>query len=173
MGIKFEDEILGLLLLNSLLESWETFKVSITYSSPNGVVSLQMAKGSILNEEMRRHKVLHLSLRCLSLKIGGEVSKKNKMEEEKRVEVSLSLDTRMWSVITVTQQGICRSIVSCEKMITNAKKIIDSSATLHVTPRNEFFTSCTSGDFRVLKMGNDGVINVGDVCLQTNMGVQL
>ncbi|RDX72910.1 hypothetical protein CR513_47549, partial [Mucuna pruriens] len=26
MGIKFEDEILGLLLLNSLPESWETFK---------------------------------------------------------------------------------------------------------------------------------------------------
>ncbi|RDX73201.1 hypothetical protein CR513_47221, partial [Mucuna pruriens] len=54
MGIKFEDEILGLLLLNSLPESWETFKVSITNSTPNGVVSLQMVKGSVLNEEMRR-----------------------------------------------------------------------------------------------------------------------
>ncbi|RDX93850.1 hypothetical protein CR513_23834, partial [Mucuna pruriens] len=54
MGIKFEDEILGLLLLNSLPESWETFKISITNSAPNGVVSLQMVKGSVLNEEMRR-----------------------------------------------------------------------------------------------------------------------
>ncbi|RDX96684.1 hypothetical protein CR513_20627, partial [Mucuna pruriens] len=54
MGIKFEDEILGLLLLNSLPESWETFKVSVTNSSPNGVVSLQMAKSSLLNKEMRR-----------------------------------------------------------------------------------------------------------------------
>ncbi|RDX83844.1 hypothetical protein CR513_35196, partial [Mucuna pruriens] len=36
MNIKFEDEILKLLLLNSLLESWETFM------------------GSVLNEEMRR-----------------------------------------------------------------------------------------------------------------------
>jgi len=54
--------------------------------------------------------------------------------------------------------------------------IIDSGVTLHVTPRKEFFTSYTSGDFGVLKMGNDGVskvIGVGDVCLQTNMGVQL
>lgn len=54
--------------------------------------------------------------------------------------------------------------------------IIDSGATLHVTPRMEFFTSYTSGDFGVLKMGNDGVskvIGVGDVCLQTNMGMQL
>ncbi|RDX93749.1 hypothetical protein CR513_23943, partial [Mucuna pruriens] len=54
MGIKFEDEILGLLLLNSLPKSWETFKVSITNSAPNGVVSLQMIKGSILNEEIIR-----------------------------------------------------------------------------------------------------------------------
>jgi len=52
--------------------------------------------------------------------------------------------------------------------------IIDSDATLHVTTRKEFFTSYTSGDFGVLKMGNDGeskVIGVGDVFLQTNMGV--
>jgi len=41
-------------------------------------------------------------------------------------------------------------------------------AILHVTPKKEFFTSYTFGDFGVLKMGNDGeskVIGVGDVCL--------
>ncbi|RDX86451.1 hypothetical protein CR513_32220, partial [Mucuna pruriens] len=54
MDIKFEDEILRLPLLNSLPESWETFKISITNSAPNGVVSLQMVKGSFLNEEIRR-----------------------------------------------------------------------------------------------------------------------
>lgn len=54
------------------------------------------------------------------------------------------------------------------------KWIVDSGATLHVTPRNDLFTSYTSGDFGVLKMGNDGVymvIGVGDVCLQANMGI--
>ena len=54
--------------------------------------------------------------------------------------------------------------------------IIDSGATLHVTPRKEFFTSYTPGDFGVLKMGNDGVskvIGIGDVWLQTNMGMKL
>jgi len=52
--------------------------------------------------------------------------------------------------------------------------IIDSGATLHVTPWKEFFTSYTFGDFGVLKRGNDGVsivIGVGDVCLQTNIGM--
>nr|KYP33204.1 Retrovirus-related Pol polyprotein from transposon TNT 1-94 [Cajanus cajan] len=54
MGIKFDDEFLGLWLLNTLPESWETFRVSITNSAPNGVVSLQAAKSGALNEEMRR-----------------------------------------------------------------------------------------------------------------------
>jgi len=54
--------------------------------------------------------------------------------------------------------------------------IIDNGATLHVTPRKEFFTSYTYADFGVLKMGDDGVskvVGIGDVCLQTNMGMQL
>ncbi|RDY02675.1 hypothetical protein CR513_13840, partial [Mucuna pruriens] len=54
--------------------------------------------------------------------------------------------------------------------------IIDSGAILHVTSRKEFFTSYTASDFGVLKMGIDGVtkvIGVGDVCLQTNTGMQL
>ncbi|RDY09808.1 hypothetical protein CR513_05757, partial [Mucuna pruriens] len=52
--------------------------------------------------------------------------------------------------------------------------IIDSGATLHVTPRKAFFISYTASDFGVLKMSNDGVtkvIGVGDVCLQTNTGI--
>jgi len=54
--------------------------------------------------------------------------------------------------------------------------VIDNGASIHVTPRKEFFTFYTSGDFGVLKMGNDGVakmIGVGDVFLHTNVGVKL
>ena len=47
MGIKFGDEVLGLWLLN-------IFWVSITNSSPGGVVSLENVKSSVLNEEIRR-----------------------------------------------------------------------------------------------------------------------
>jgi len=54
MDIKFDDEVLGLWLLNTLPDSWETFRVSITNSSPDGVVSLENVKSSVLNEEMRR-----------------------------------------------------------------------------------------------------------------------
>jgi len=54
MGIKFDDEVLGSWLLNTLPDSWETFRVSITNPSPDGVVSLENVKSSVLNEEMRR-----------------------------------------------------------------------------------------------------------------------
>ncbi|RDX79232.1 hypothetical protein CR513_40372, partial [Mucuna pruriens] len=174
----FEDEILGLILLNSLLESWETFKVSFTNSAPNDV--------------------------CLSLKIGREVRKR----EEKRAKISLSPGTRMWTVIkqdiyrSIISCGkkrtkekmdhdddddhftiaigddlvILQDFESVNLVSNESMWIIHSSTTFHVTPRKEFFTSYTSSDFGVLKMGNDGlskVIGVSDVCLQTNIGVQL
>ncbi|RDX66570.1 hypothetical protein CR513_54648, partial [Mucuna pruriens] len=199
MGIKFEDEILGLLLLNSLPESWETFKVSITNSAPNGVVSLQMVKGSILNEEMRRKaqgsssqsEVLVTENRGRSQKKRREKSRSKSKSRYKNVECHyyhisghIQKHCFLWKKENKGKNGKSKEkdddrvttatgddLVSDESMW-----IIDSGATLHVTPRKEFFTSYTVGDFGVLKMGNDGVtkvIGVGDVCLQTNTGMQL
>ena len=54
MGINFENEILALMVLASLPESWETLKISLTNSAPNGVVNMELVKSGILNEEMRR-----------------------------------------------------------------------------------------------------------------------
>ncbi|RDX97966.1 hypothetical protein CR513_19192, partial [Mucuna pruriens] len=185
MGIKFEDEILGLLLLNSLPESWETFKVSITNST---------LMGSILNEEMRRktqgsssqsevlvtenmgrsqkkkreksrsksksryknvechycHKIGHIQKHCFLWKKENK-GKKGKLKEKD--------DDR---VTTATGDGlvILRDFESVNFVSDESIWIIDSSATLHVTRRKEFFTSYTVGDFGVLKMGNDDVTKV-------------
>jgi len=54
MGIKFDDEIQGLFLLSSLLDSWETFRMSLSNSASDGVLSMDLVKSSVLNEEMRR-----------------------------------------------------------------------------------------------------------------------
>jgi hypothetical protein len=54
MGIKFDDEIQGLFLLGSLPDSWETFRMSLSNSAADGVLSMDLVKSSILNEEMRR-----------------------------------------------------------------------------------------------------------------------
>ena len=53
MGIKFDEEIQGLLLLSSLLDSWETFRTSLSNSALDGVISMYSAKSSVLNEEIR------------------------------------------------------------------------------------------------------------------------
>ncbi|CAH9096206.1 unnamed protein product [Cuscuta epithymum] len=54
MGIKFEDEIQGLWLLGTLPDSRETFRTSLSNSAPDGIITMELAKGSVLNEEMRR-----------------------------------------------------------------------------------------------------------------------
>ena len=54
MGIKFDDEIQGLFLLGSLPDSWETCRMSLSNSASDGVLSMDLVKSSVLNEEMRR-----------------------------------------------------------------------------------------------------------------------
>ena len=54
MGIKFDDEVQGLCLLGTLPDSWETFRMSLSNSASDGVINMDLAKTSVLNEEMRR-----------------------------------------------------------------------------------------------------------------------
>ena len=54
--------------------------------------------------------------------------------------------------------------------------VADSGASLHVTSRKEFFTSCTPDNFNVLKMDNVGLlkfVSIGNVLLVTNNGTTL
>ncbi|RDX82009.1 hypothetical protein CR513_37250, partial [Mucuna pruriens] len=165
MVIKFEDETLGLLLLNTLPKSWETFKVTITNLAPNGVISLQIVKGSVLNKEMRRKAQGSSSQFEENKGKKGKSKKKDDDDDDDRVTTATGDD------LVILRDFESVNLVSDESMW-----IIDSGATLHVTLRKEFFTSYILGDFGVLKMGNDGVtkvIDVGDVCLQTNTGMQL
>ena len=54
--------------------------------------------------------------------------------------------------------------------------MIDSCASIHATPRKDFFTSYTSGDFGSVMMDNDGstkAIGMGNVHLETSNGTVL
>jgi len=48
------EKIQGLLLLGSLPDSCEILRTSLSNSAPDGVISMNLAKSNILNEEMRR-----------------------------------------------------------------------------------------------------------------------
>ena len=54
MEIVLDDELLALLLLSSLPDSQETLLVSLSNSAPNGKLTFDMVKDSLLNEEIRR-----------------------------------------------------------------------------------------------------------------------
>ena len=54
MNIKFEDEVQGLWLLGTLPDSWETFRTSLSNSALDGIVTFDLTKIGVLNEEMRR-----------------------------------------------------------------------------------------------------------------------
>nr|GEV77481.1 retrovirus-related Pol polyprotein from transposon TNT 1-94 [Tanacetum cinerariifolium] len=47
MGIKFKDEIQGLWLLGTLPDTWETFRTSLSNSAPDGVITMELAKGNM------------------------------------------------------------------------------------------------------------------------------
>ena len=54
MNIKFEEEVQGLWLLGTLSDSWETFKTSLSSSTPDSTMNMDLVKICVLNEEMRR-----------------------------------------------------------------------------------------------------------------------
>ncbi|RDX81971.1 hypothetical protein CR513_37294, partial [Mucuna pruriens] len=160
MRIKFKDEILVLLLLNSLLESWEIFK------------------DSVLKKEMRK-KAQGSSSRSevLVTKNGGRSQKKGREKRKSKSKSKYKNVECHYCHITGRTQKHCflwkkenkgKKSKSKEKdhddgddnddhvtpatgddlvILQDFKLIIDSSATLHVTPRKEFFISYTSGDF--------------------------
>ncbi len=57
MEINFGDEVNALFLLGSLPDSWDTLVVTVSNSAPNGKVTMQMVKDSLLNEEARRNNI--------------------------------------------------------------------------------------------------------------------
>ena len=56
MKINFEDEVQTLLLLSSRRDSWNTLVVSVSNSAPDGKLTLEMVKNSMLNEEARKRE---------------------------------------------------------------------------------------------------------------------
>ncbi|GFS37114.1 hypothetical protein Acr_00g0049960 [Actinidia rufa] len=57
VDLQFDDEMQALLLLSSLLESWETLVVSLSNSAPNGKLTTSMVMDALFNEEAQRREM--------------------------------------------------------------------------------------------------------------------
>ena len=65
MKMNIDDGMQASLLLGSLLESWETLVVTVSNSTPNGILTMEIVKDSLLNKEARRKEKGESSSRVL------------------------------------------------------------------------------------------------------------
>lgn len=107
MEITFEDEVRALLLLGSLSDSREAFKVTVCSSAPNGVVIWNLVKTKILNEESRKvaePSSSHIQ-RCWSLSPGGEVRAEVQVKGQKEVGANQKVSMLIMSAITAIRRA--------------------------------------------------------------------
>ncbi|VFQ76229.1 unnamed protein product [Cuscuta campestris] len=155
MKMKLEDELQALLLLSSLPDSWDTLVVSLSNSAPDGKMTMEMVKASLLNEEARRKESGYPSQ-----------AEANKPEEKNTTALASNDD----DLFVIGDHGLLN--VACD----DCTWVIDSGASYHITSHREYFSSYTSGDFGHVRMGNDGsskIVSMGDVCLETSTGCRL
>lgn len=61
MKVPLDDELVALLLLNSVQDRWDTLVVLVTNSAPDSLLTMQMAKHYLHNKESRRKEQEHSS----------------------------------------------------------------------------------------------------------------
>ena len=77
MKLELDDEVQVLLLLSSLPDSWETLVVFLSNSTQNGVITINMVKNNMFNDEARR-KELGISYNIEALVIERQMRSKSR-----------------------------------------------------------------------------------------------
>ncbi|BBG96644.1 hypothetical protein Prudu_005502 [Prunus dulcis] len=149
-----DDELQALVLLSSLPDSWDTLVVSLSNLAPQGILTLDIVKDSMFNEEARRKEQgVVASQKPSSQSIVEELTTENSQARQVKGQVKRWLERKVQD-----------------------KKGLDSGASFHVTSQRDFFTSYTNGDFGNVRMGNDKlskIVGRGDISLETNTSCHL
>ena len=65
----------------------------------------------------------------------------------------------------------------CERVANNdVESVVDFAAPYHIIPTKGLFTTYKAGDFGTVKMSNSSyskIVEIGDVCIKTNVGSTL
>ncbi|GJZ82180.1 putative RNA-directed DNA polymerase [Tanacetum coccineum] len=198
MGIKFEGEIQGLWLLDTLPDTWETFSTSLSNSAPDGVITIELANGSILNEEMRRksqgsssHSDVLVTERQGRSKSRGPSNRGNHRSSSSKGKFA---DVECYHCHKKGHtMKFCRQLKKENKkknynnQKNKHKKDDDGDDSTKVnTTIDEFFVCSNydmvnpshddSSDFGVVRMGNTGlsrIAGIGDICLKFDTGMEL
>ncbi|CAJ2642124.1 unnamed protein product [Trifolium pratense] len=156
--IKLDDELQALLLFSSLPDNWEVLVVTLTNSAPSGKLVMSTVKESMLNEEARRKErgligsptqsealvteEGHIKKYCRLLKRDQLREKDDDSENESDKDTSAVAHDSTTDVYIICDDDDSINLVSHD-----STWIIDSGASYHVTPRRDFFSSYTIGDF--------------------------
>ena len=231
--LTIEDEVQALILLSSLPDSWETLVVTLSNSTRDGEMKLQLVKDSILSEETRRKeqgttgtssdqnalvteqrgrsrqqfarrddnrqsqdrfgrgrsrgrqqsrsptrskacytcgKLGHFSRDCYHNKDSKNYRKKDSSQEDKEAKENTAAITSDGEIYLLCESN------TIDVAHHDATWVIDTTASYHVTPSKEWFSTYEEGDYGHLKMGNRSeakIAGIGDVWLKTNNGSKL
>ncbi|KAF1863252.1 hypothetical protein Lal_00031336 [Lupinus albus] len=147
-NMKIHDELQTLLLLSSLLESWDTLVVTLSNSVPDGKVSMDTVSNSLLNEESRRKEQKMLWRDVEEVKHMGRM---DLVEEEKTdSEVTLNLAREGH------ERSECRSLKRDQKAGNVHEDLVDPRKNGHKP------TTAIAADDDVLLIGEDNYLNRGE-----------
>ncbi|GJT81401.1 retrovirus-related pol polyprotein from transposon TNT 1-94 [Tanacetum coccineum] len=141
--------------------------------APDGVITMELAKGSILNEETRR-------------KSQGSSSQSDVLVTERRGRSQSRGPSNRGNHRSSSSKGkfadveyelfVCYDYDMVNLANDDSSWILDSGATCHVATRKDYYSSYTPGDFGVVRMGNtrlSRIAGIGDICLKFDTGMEL
>ena len=155
MGVKFDDEIQGLWLLNTLPDSWETLRVSLTNSAPSGVVTMEYTKSGVLNEEMRRRSQASSSSASHSDVLVTEDRGRNKSRGQNDRGKSRSKSKSKYKNITCDycqKNGhIMKYCYKHKRDMTQQKREGDNENCVAVVANNDLLVSCDENAINLVR----------------------
>nr|GEV77480.1 retrovirus-related Pol polyprotein from transposon TNT 1-94 [Tanacetum cinerariifolium] len=161
MGIKFEDEIQGLCLL-------ESHRVLL-----HSQMSWSQKDGGEVKAEAPSNRGAHYEV----LQTVRKDKKKKKYNNQKNKHKKDDDGDDNTKVNTTTDEFfVCYDYDMVNLPNDDWSWILDSGATCHVATRKDYYSSYTPCDFGVVKMGNIGlsrIASIGDICLKLYTGMEL
>ncbi|KAJ9546900.1 hypothetical protein OSB04_019443 [Centaurea solstitialis] len=125
----------AILLLSSLPDSWETRVVTLSNSTPNGNVTMQMVTNALINEEAQRREAKtnhygHKKRDCRKFRREQPQISQDSNKEDGETMVTMSSDI---ALVTYGEET-CLHVGSQD-----IEWVIDTAASFHATPHQDLF----------------------------------